>query len=46
LGLAVSRKIVEEHEGAIGADSTESGGTVFTVRLPMRRLTETDDPAE
>lgn len=43
LGLAVSRKIVEEHEGSITADSPATGGTVFTVRLPMRRLAVTDE---
>lgn len=43
LGLAVSRKIVEEHEGSITADSPATGGTLFTVRLPMRRLAVTDE---
>lgn len=33
LGLAVTRKIVEEHGGQISFESTEGRGTTFTVRL-------------
>jgi signal transduction histidine kinase len=33
LGLAVARKIVQEHEGTIGVKSS-SDGTTFTIRLP------------
>lgn len=33
LGLAVSKKIVEEHEGTIGVTSGDEG-TTFTVKLP------------
>ncbi len=35
LGLAVARKIVEEHEGSIAARSSPTEGTVFTIRLPV-----------
>ncbi|MEW6071256.1 MAG: ATP-binding protein [Planctomycetota bacterium] len=35
LGLAVSYTIVEKLGGTIEYDSTEGGGTVFTVRLPV-----------
>jgi signal transduction histidine kinase/pSer/pThr/pTyr-binding forkhead associated (FHA) protein len=35
LGLAVARKIVEEHEGSITARSSPTEGTVFTIRLPV-----------
>ena len=35
LGLAVARKIVEEHDGTIDARSTPGQGTTFTVRLPV-----------
>ena len=35
IGLAVARKIVEEHDGSIGVKSTEGEGTTFTVRLPV-----------
>jgi len=37
LGLAVTRKIVEEHGGVITVRSTPGAGTEFTVRLPVRR---------
>lgn len=36
LGLAVAKKIVEEHEGSISVKSKEGEGTTFTVRLPTR----------
>ena len=36
IGLAVSRKIVEEHGGEIKVDSKPGDGTTFTVRLPRR----------
>ena len=35
LGLAISRKIVEEHGGTISLRSTAGVGTVFTVTLPF-----------
>jgi signal transduction histidine kinase/pSer/pThr/pTyr-binding forkhead associated (FHA) protein len=35
LGLAVAKKIVDEHEGSITVKSTAGEGTVFTVRLPV-----------
>jgi len=34
-GLAVARKIVEEHEGSISVQSSPTEGTVFTIRLPV-----------
>lgn len=44
LGLAVSRKIVEEHEGTISAEPGPEGkGTVLRIRLPMKRLAEPTD---
>ncbi len=36
LGLAISRKFVELHGGSLTIESSESGGTVATVRLPGR----------
>ena len=35
LGLAVARKIVDEHEGTITVTSNPKEGTIFTVRLPV-----------
>ncbi|MCI0405673.1 MAG: ATP-binding protein, partial [candidate division Zixibacteria bacterium] len=34
LGLALSKKIVEEHGGSIQCDSEPGKGTAFTIRLP------------
>lgn len=36
LGLFIAREIVEEHGGTIEVASSESDGTVFTVRLPQK----------
>ncbi len=36
LGLAISRKFVELHGGSLTIESSESGGTAATVRLPGR----------
>jgi PAS domain S-box-containing protein len=36
LGLMVSRKLIEEHHGAVKVKSQLSKGTTFTVRLPHR----------
>lgn len=44
LGLSISRQIVEAHDGTMkagnvpGQNSSESGGAVFTVRLPLLRF--------
>jgi two-component system NtrC family sensor kinase len=35
LGLAVAKKIVEEHDGTIAAKSAPGEGTVFTIRIPV-----------
>jgi len=35
LGMAISRKIVEAHEGTMHATSTEGRGSEFTITLPM-----------
>lgn len=35
LGLAVTKKIVDEHEGSITVKSNPGEGTTFTVRLPV-----------
>jgi signal transduction histidine kinase len=36
LGLMVTRKLIEEHNGAIDVNSRAGEGTVFTVRLPYK----------
>jgi signal transduction histidine kinase len=35
LGLAVTKKIIEEHKGSIEVQSNPGQGTKFTVRLPV-----------
>jgi signal transduction histidine kinase len=35
IGLAICKKIVEEHQGFISAKSEVNGGTVFTISLPV-----------
>ncbi len=35
IGLAVAKKIVEEHEGSITVKSAPGEGTTFTIRLPV-----------
>ena len=35
LSLAIARKIVQQHNGTISAESTKGSGTTFTVRLPV-----------
>jgi len=42
LGLAVSYGIIQQHGGRIDVNSTAGGGTIFTVRLPIRPIAEED----
>lgn len=37
LGLALCRKVVQEHGGSLTVESTSGVGTTFTVTLPMER---------
>ena len=34
LGLAIVRRIVEEHGGSVSGQNRDGGGAVFSVRLP------------
>jgi signal transduction histidine kinase len=35
IGLAVSRSIVESHEGRLWAENNKTGGATFNVALPL-----------
>ena len=35
IGLAVTKEIVERHNGTIGARANQGGGTVFWIRMPL-----------
>lgn len=42
LGLAVTRKVIEEHQGKINVKSSPSDGTTFTITLPATARDERD----
>ena len=46
VGLSLSKKIVENHGGAIAVESTPNGGTTITVLLPLLSTTEEIDGRE
>ncbi len=45
LGLAVTRKIVDEHDGTITVKSKPGEGTTFTVRIPVLYSNVLGDPS-
>jgi nitrogen fixation/metabolism regulation signal transduction histidine kinase len=45
LGLAVVKKIAEEHGGSIRAENRPQGGAVFTLRLPIDAAPNVSRPA-
>jgi PAS domain S-box-containing protein len=42
LGLMVTRKLIEEHNGNIRVNSEPGKGTTFTVRIPYRQINSED----
>ncbi len=46
LGLAVARKVAEEHHGSIDVDSSVGEGTTFTITLPALTPEDTDGSAK
>jgi signal transduction histidine kinase len=39
LGLSIVKRLVDGHEGTIHIEGNEPNGTVFVVRIPVRRAT-------
>lgn len=39
LGLAITKRLIEGHGGSIRVQSTPGQGTLFTIRLPVKRVT-------
>lgn len=37
IGLAITKKIIEKHNGVITANSTEGEGTIFTIIIPVKQ---------
>jgi signal transduction histidine kinase/CheY-like chemotaxis protein/HPt (histidine-containing phosphotransfer) domain-containing protein len=46
LGLAISRRLAEQMEGRLGAESTPGQGSLFWVELPLQRAQAADAPSE
>jgi len=44
LGLSISYEIIAKHRGEIRAESPAEGGTVFTLRLPVKRAEPAPGP--
>jgi signal transduction histidine kinase len=37
VGLAISRKIVEQHDGTISVESSPEKGSIFTIKIPIKQ---------
>ena len=44
-GLWITKAIVEMHGGKVSAMTSEAGGTVLTIQLPMKRSTNVNNPS-
>lgn len=38
LGLAISRRLIEQNNGCISVDNNPNGGAIFKISLPLKRL--------
>ncbi|MEE8621602.1 MAG: ATP-binding protein, partial [Syntrophobacteria bacterium] len=45
LGLAVTKKIIEEHGGVIEAESTPGQGSKLTIKLPAGKIADSGQRA-
>jgi two-component system sensor histidine kinase MprB len=45
LGLAIVRQVALQHGGAVGVANAPDGGAIFTMRLPVQRAAEHEEPA-
>ncbi|MDD4052564.1 MAG: sensor histidine kinase KdpD [candidate division Zixibacteria bacterium] len=43
IGLAITRAVIEAHEGAITVDNRPGGGAVFAIRLPNKQQPDVPD---
>ncbi len=46
LGLAITRSVIQLHQGSIRVDSELGKGTVFTVRVPLKAVSQKGEAAE
>jgi signal transduction histidine kinase len=46
IGLAITKRIIEAHDGSISVDSALGKGSTFVIRLPLLKTDHQDKPAE
>jgi signal transduction histidine kinase len=46
IGLAITKRIIEAHDGSISVDSALGKGSTFVIRLPSLKTDHQDKPAE